>query len=131
MKTITWEKRFEIGIAEVDHEHRELIGLINKALASIDSGASEEEVVGYLGEINADISSHFALEERQMQDRHYPGMGAHKADHEELLDEIRDLMDGRADYPPEAFADHLSNWFLRHFSTEDVKFHRWLWNRPG
>lgn len=129
MKTITWEKRFEIGIAEVDHEHRELIGLINKALASIDAGTDDEDVAAHLGEINADISSHFALEERQMQDRHYPGMAAHKADHEELLDEIRDLMDGSAGYPTGELADRLSDWFLRHFSTEDVKFHRWLWEK--
>ena len=39
---------------------------------------------------------HFALEERIMRDSGYSEYEDHKDDHEELLDEIRDLMDGFA-----------------------------------
>jgi hemerythrin len=54
---------------------------------------SAERIEAFLGEIYARISAHFALEEKDMQARAYPERPAHKADHERLLDDLRDIMD--------------------------------------
>jgi hemerythrin len=39
------------------------------------------------------FSAHFALEERFMREHGYDQLALHKADHERLLDEIREIMD--------------------------------------
>lgn len=93
IRKIEWETRFETGIASVDHEHQELIEGINGFLASVTGDAVSREGQAALGEIYANISAHFALEERKMRDMAYPEYDAHKADHEGLLDDIRDIMD--------------------------------------
>lgn len=62
-----------------------------------------------------------------MRDMRYDRLEPHKADHESLLEDIRDIMDA---YDSGAYADygsvlsgHLNTWFARHFKTEDARLH--------
>ena len=84
---------------------------------------------GRLGEIYADISAHFALEERVMQERRYDALAEHKLDHERLLDDLRDMMDEQAAgrrLDDRRFGAALGQWFSGHFQTHDARFHRYL-----
>lgn len=129
MTLLAWRDEFRIGIDEVDEEHEQLIGLINALHAALRGERSGERVEEFLGEIYADISAHFALEERIMRSHRYDALAAHKADHERLLDVLRDLMDeqaGGAILDEQAFADRLAEWFSGHFRTHDARLHRHL-----
>ena len=129
MTLLLWRDDFRIGIDEVDQEHQELIGLINETHAALGSDRSGERVEAFLGEIFARISAHFALEEKAMQVRRYPDAAAHKADHERLLDDLRDLMDEQADgraLDEADFASRLEAWFGNHFRTFDARLHHFL-----
>jgi len=124
---IEWRDDFSMGLPEVDHEHREMIAMINTLQLEAAGGAENASVLAALGEIHARISAHFALEEKNMTSLGYEGYTEHKADHEKLLDDIRDIMDevetsGRFD--PAALGARLSAWFVGHFSTLDARFHR-------
>lgn len=124
---IQWEERFETGIASVDHEHREMVESINGFLAIIEGDVVSDKGQEVLGEIYADISAHFALEERKMRDMAYDAFDDHKADHERLLDDIRDIMDSVGIEQKDVVATlpaRLSDWFLGHFSTHDARLHR-------
>jgi hemerythrin len=130
MTLLAWSERFKLGIPAVDHEHKELIDLINTLHDQLGKEPSKEEVLGFLEEINAKINAHFALEEKVMRGLHYDELGAHKGDHEELLDGIRDIMD-RAETAPfselEAdLASQLKGWFGTHFATKDARLHHFL-----
>lgn len=127
MSLIEWKDEFSVGVAEVDHEHRELIGLINSLHDVIQTNADADQVLETLGEIYAQISAHFALEEKMMRASRYPAYGDHKEDHEVLLDELRDIMDEVEDdgsYDERRLADDLQRWFSLHFRTHDAKLHR-------
>jgi len=129
MTLLVWQESFSVGIAEVDHEHHELIELINSLHAALGTDRAGERVEAFLGEIFADISAHFALEERVMRERRYDALVEHKADHERLLDQLRDMMDAQAEgaeLDDAVFGDRLGNWFASHFSTHDARFHRHL-----
>ncbi|MBZ0216404.1 MAG: bacteriohemerythrin [Fimbriimonadaceae bacterium] len=130
MPLLEWKKSYEIGIDAVDHEHREMIDLINSLYEEMREGASEAEIIRFLGEIHTRISAHFALEENEMRSIGYHGYAAHKADHEDLLDEIRDIMDGYEDGEytdmKDKLADQLGNWFGEHFKSKDSMLHRFL-----
>ena len=129
MTLLQWQENFRVGIEEVDHEHRELIGLINSLHAALGGERAGERVEAFLGEIFADIAAHFALEERVMRERRYDALAEHKADHERLLDDLRDIMDAQADGALLDDADlsaRLSAWFGEHFQTHDARFHRHL-----
>lgn len=129
MSLIQWRDEYCTGIASVDHEHRELIELINSLHDDIASQTDREKVIGALGEIFAQISAHFALEERIMQDAHYSAFPEHKLDHETLLDELRDIMDSIEDngeFSEEELSVDLDRWFSDHFRTHDAKLHKLL-----
>lgn len=130
MVLVEWRDSFRTGIAAVDHEHERLIGLINEAGAALAGTAGRADVEACLGEIYARIAAHFALEEAVMRERGYDEYGDHKADHERLLDEIREIMEGARDAPRERLAcelgERLKSWFVVHFKTKDPRLHKML-----
>ena len=126
MALIEWRKEFETGVADVDHEHRELVDLINQLHEQVSAGASSDHVQDFLGEVFAKIAAHFALEESIMRKHAYDEYEAHKAEHEKLLDEIRDIMDGAiADYDT-ALSETVRDWFVNHFKSKDARLHKKL-----
>ena len=127
MSLIDWRKDFEVGVAEVDHEHRELIELINSLHELMDDDADHDRVLESLGEIYAQIAAHFALEEKMMRQTRYPALDEHKQDHETLLDELRDIMDEVEDdgtFDERQLSIDLERWFSDHFRTHDAKLHQ-------
>jgi len=128
MALVEWKDEFSVGVASVDHEHRELIGLINELHAGLASHPTKDAVSRMLGEIHAKIAAHFALEERIMRERRYDQYADHKADHERLLDDIRDIMDRHeadAYFNYEvALVAELGDWFTGHFGTKDARLHK-------
>ncbi len=124
---VYWRDEFSVGVPSIDHEHRELIDLINHIFEHLDGG-ERDVVIDELGETHARISAHFALEEQLMRDVTYDQLPDHKADHERLLDDIREIMDayeeGTYEQNKRAFAERLQHWFVEHFKTKDARFHR-------
>jgi hemerythrin-like metal-binding protein len=127
---VAWRDDFSVGIESIDYEHQELIRLINMILERLDVGGDPEEIADFLGEVHARIAAHFALEEQIMREQKYEQFSDHKADHERLLDDIREIMDAYearsyAEHK-EAFAKRLEDWFGLHFKTRDARLHRHL-----
>lgn len=130
MALVEWKEEYKLGIAAVDYEHQVLIRLINELHAAMSTATDKEAVSRGLGEIHAKISAHFALEERVMREHRYDEYADHKADHEHLLEEIRDIMDrfdAEADFNYEAaLAADLHKWFGEHFRSKDARLHKML-----
>lgn len=135
MALIEWQDNFSIGIASVDHEHRQMIDLINNLHGRLTAEAPKEEIRRFFGEIDAKIAAHFALEEKEMRDFRYDQFEDHKADHERLLDEIRDIaeaFESEADTEfSETLGPRLREWFTEHFSSKDARLHRFLAERTA
>lgn len=132
MTLIAWRDEFRTGIPAVDHEHAELIRLINETHAQLLAGRADAgATAAALGEILARISAHFALEEQIMRAHGYDFFAVHKAEHERLLDEIREIMEAQergafAGDAMQRLSQELSDWFSGHFRTQDARLHRLL-----
>ena len=129
MALIEWKDEFCVGIPDVDHEHQELIRLINNLHDAMSGENATISVMDFLGEIYSHVSAHFALEEKIMRTQKYDQYTDHKADHERLLDEMRDIMDDyeeSAYYSDEEFSAHIKRWFTEHFKTKDARLHKHL-----
>jgi hemerythrin len=135
MSLIPWQDEFNIGVPEVDFEHRCLIDLINRLHAALGTNAGAEAIQEFLGELHAQISAHFALEETIMNRLGYSRLGPHKEQHEALLDGILDILDSHrqgefVDYQ-DVLSERLRRWFVDHFSSEDSLLHRELHRRKS
>jgi hemerythrin len=134
MALLRWKSEYSVGIEAVDHEHRELIELINRLHERLSSeGSSATSVEAFFGDLLKNISAHFALEERFMRERRYDQLAQHKSDHERLLDELRDMMDGWIEGEKtvgDDLARQLDAWFSRHFEIHDARLHKALGPPP-
>jgi len=115
------------GIDSLDYEHRKLVGVMEALCDSFDRAESEHEVADLFGTLCAGTSAHFALEENIMREKKYAFYDAHKADHERLMNRIRDMMEA---YENGACTDCgtslracLEEWFADHVTNEDTELH--------
>ncbi len=126
MALLEWRDEFSVGDPAVDHEHRELIDLVNDTAGAILERGDAEIVDRAFGDLLKAISAHFAHEERQMRNAGYDELAQHKADHERLVDALRDIMDAAPDAPDRS-AEHLvevlGDWFAGHFKKHDSRLH--------
>src|SRR5262245_57731371 len=124
MRLLDWKDEYSVRIEAVDHEHKELIALINRLYAELESADARLTVLAFFGHLLKAFGAHFALEEKFMREHGYGRLDRHKADHERLLDELRDIMDA-FDHAVEVdsveLADRLDLWFSRHFRTHDAE----------
>lgn len=126
MSLLQWRDSFSVGVPAVDHEHQELIETINRLNDIAVAGGDAEQVIAVLGDIYAQISAHFALEERIMREAKYDGLAEHKAEHEALLDALLDIMDDIENddsYDEQILGRELDEWFSVHFRTQDARLH--------
>jgi hemerythrin-like metal-binding protein len=129
MKYLQWRKEFSIGVDSVDFEHQELMEIINLIYAELDNRRDVAQIRRTMGEVHAEVSGHFALEERIMRYARYEEFDAHKNDHEDLLDQIRTMMDAIENDPEHALdmlSEQLADWFSNHFATYDARLHKRL-----
>ena len=127
MALIQWCEEYSTGISGVDFEHQELIALINSMYEMLGDSPDKSSIINCLGDIYGRISSHFALEERWMEQHNYDEYQDHRQDHERLLDDIGDITDAvenSSKLNAEELREKLDNWFLIHFKTHDARLHK-------
>ena len=127
MALIEWRDEYRTGFRGIDYEHEELINQINSVYAMVEKSDARIEIVQGLGEIYGEIAAHFALEEQMMRRMRYSEYDEHRADHERLLDEIREIAEDyeeSTDLDRDEFKRRLHDWFQNHFSTHDARLHR-------
>ena len=126
MKYLQWSESFSVGVDSVDYEHQNLMDMINMIYAELEDRRDIAEITKTVSDVHAEISAHFALEERIMREAGYEEFEAHKNDHEDLLDQIRTMMDAIESDPEPALdmlSEQLADWFSKHFATFDARLH--------
>ncbi|MGA9575717.1 MAG: hemerythrin family protein [Lysobacterales bacterium] len=129
MAQIEWRQEFSVGNAAVDQEHELLIAQINHIYDQLRLPLDIFSIESLLTDLQADISSHFALEELLMEEAGFAEYEAHRQDHQRLLDQINDMIFHFAEDPEEGkhmLKNTLSDWFYHHFKSFDARLHQLL-----
>jgi len=118
---IPWDARYEVGIAVIDGQHREMVDIANRLLAGLGAGAERDDLVETLRELVRAAEHNVATEERLMQE-HGLSPAHHAGEHARLLEAIRrfDLkLDERGLGESARF---LHEWLLGHIDEDDRPF---------
>ncbi|MGE4505198.1 MAG: bacteriohemerythrin [Desulfovibrionaceae bacterium] len=146
---IQWSGSMEIGIEEIDAQHRELVAIINRlheaerALLAEEEGADlsdaelrkrrEAPMRECLQEMMRYAVGHFREEEAHMERVGWPGLGLHRGAHEAFLDQVQQLdhhvWQGRG--TPAEILDYLTSWLTRHIMHADKLFADYCADREG
>ncbi len=127
---VAWRSEYEMGIDELDVQHRELIGIM-EALHTAVMG-SNDSAAALLVELESSIRQHFELEERLMREHHYPFSADHIALHNsymnffiKLRDEIKTHV-GDPWYLGFRIKLSLADWMLNHSNRDDRHLGKFL-----
>lgn len=76
-----WHKGFEVGIVDVDRQHRELFERLEALVEAGTRGDGKESLAAMLDFLQQYVVHHFETEEALMKGGDYPGFAAHRAEH--------------------------------------------------
>lgn len=114
---IEWKASLELGVPEIDADHRTLVELLNRIKASNE----REEALIVLDQLESYADYHFAREEALMEECGYEFSGVHVREHRDLRFEVKnqieDLMADERDI--REVAQFMQRWLLRHIAGSD------------
>lgn len=129
MPLFIWKPSYELGIPEIDLDHRQLVGLINELYEAMKQGQGYELMNQILDRLIDYVGKHFAAEEGFMRAAHYPGMFDHEKEHQQFRASILEMdMRRRAGNAPPSIEllTYLKNWLSNHVTTVDKELGRYL-----
>jgi hemerythrin len=126
----TWQDRFNLGIPEIDKDHKILADLITRLHDAYASGNPEFNVGPVFYFLVDYARTHFAREETLMREVNFPGLVAHIAAHEALASRIEELtrryLAGDKKAVSNELLAFLHNWLHFHILEEDVAFRPYI-----
>jgi len=133
---ITWDPTLVTGVPEIDAQHEELFRRLDALLEAIRGGRSREEVGRTLAFLEDYASHHFAAEEARMQERGYPGLPDHRAEHQGFRTDLRALeAEFLRDGPTASLIirvnTQLTGWLRSHIYRTDRAMARFLTGAAG
>lgn len=132
-KAIDWQTDFELGIQDIDLQHRLFLNLINRLILSFELPGKEKQQAALLTELSAYARFHFVSEESIMLLEGYPGYAEHKQAHLQLLDQLSSRINMFHIGDPSQESAHLitflTSWFFAHTAHLDRQFALFLVKR--
>ncbi|NFV79408.1 bacteriohemerythrin [Magnetospirillum aberrantis] len=131
---IEWSDEFKLGLPAIDAEHKDLLDVCNLFLEAVEAGQSVAALAQVLDNMILRTRAHFLAEERLLDRHGYPGLVAHRTEHERLLLQAEAL---KARYTDAAQAEEIANltsetahflqtWLLDHIRTNDRPYRPFL-----
>lgn len=122
---IPWTAAIQVGVKEIDDQHKELFERINQCFTSLESGAKRSEIAGAIGFMRAYVLRHFRDEERLQRHLNYPQYESHKKEHELFESRLQDLSQRLIKEGPtpefvQEFEALSVNWLLNHIRVRDT-----------
>jgi hemerythrin len=84
MPILEWNDALDIGVTDMNQEHKKLLALMNELYDKNASGATKASLSKTLNELAAYTTQHFADEEAYLEKIGYPELSKHKWIHHEV-----------------------------------------------
>jgi len=117
-----WREEYAYGIASMDADHQELLGMARGMMRALHEGEPEEEVRRLLEEALDALRRHMSAEEDLLRQARYPGLAGHKREHDDItraLLEYREHVASGAARVDESVVEFVYHWFVTHMRHED------------
>jgi len=129
MPIAIWSPAYITGDATVDAQHQKLFQLVNELHHGIVSGHGKDVMGPVLRGLASYTIEHFATEERLMATASYPNLPRHKAKHDGLTKQVKDLLrefEAGNLALPSTLSKFLADWLTHHIREEDMELIHWL-----
>ncbi|SFN07657.1 bacteriohemerythrin [Marinobacter pelagius] len=119
-----WSKELEVGIGEIDEQHKWLVDLTNQLHDALEGGADQEKTSEILESLMDYTMNHFIVEEDLFLRLGYPETDAHKAEHNKFTGQIMNLIERHenGDSAGEETLELLKDWLTHHILKVDKAY---------
>ena len=129
MAFIIWVDRYNVGIDEIDIQHKKLVELINVLFDTISLKDRKEALNKAFTELVNYTIYHFKLEEELMKTHHFPEYDSHKKEHLAFVDKVNNYIRTLKIEDTKALLEiinFLKNWLLNHILINDKKYVKYV-----
>jgi hemerythrin len=125
--SIKWRSDLEIGIEEIDNQHKALVNAVNDFLQACTQGKGKEEVGKTLNFLSDYVVTHFNYEQEYQKKYGYPKYEQHLNMHQSFLEEADNMkkkfeQEGPSLHFTVQFSKKVVNWIITHIGGADAEF---------
>jgi len=120
-----WSPEYSVGIQTIDDQHLELVNILNRLFVAVSKREGDKVIAEILDALTGYTQTHFALEERLLQQAKYKDFDAHKEEHRKLLEQLDQLCKKHLlEEKPIYFEmlNFLRTWLKEHIQGVDTKY---------
>ncbi len=123
---LNWSPSFEIGVLEIDAQHRTLIERVNQFSKAVESGEPYDRLEELFLYLTRYAVEHFDAEERYMAGVNYPELAEHAEQHAAFKRRLRSLVpqwdsEGASRAMVLALLGFLDSWLVDHILRTDQR----------
>ncbi len=131
MVLIEWSEELELGIPEIDEQHKKLVEMLNEFYTELEEGHKREAIEHFLQNLEDYLNYHLDYEEKFMEEKGFPETENHKKVHQMFkklyAEEKKRYMDG----DPKALRELVAftfSWLFSHIMKTDRKYAEYINN---
>ena len=129
--TLSWSSDIEIGVAEIDQEHKKIVEHFQKLYSLMKEGKGLEYFAELLVFLEYYVDEHFEHEEKLQLDCGYPQLEEHKAIHNDFKAQVKELIVYYKDKEVKnldliKLNLIIKEWLVHHILIEDKKIKDFL-----
>ena len=119
-----WRPDFNLGISEIDKQHRKIVELINTLSQAFANKTARQKLGDIFEELLAYADYHFQAEEALFQSSNFPFSEEHIALHRKFVAKVQDLRQKHQEDKPVTFRvlGFLKDWLTNHILDADREY---------
>lgn len=124
-KLFDFDKEFKLGIEQIDHEHIQLVEMLNEVHARMSAGQKESARQYFTETLAGYVNEHFAREEQFMESFAYPALEEHRKIHANFRQSFQEMLPSLENADEAAFRKALTDaftWIITHIGKTDKKY---------
>ncbi|NLL45348.1 MAG: hemerythrin family protein [Clostridiales bacterium] len=123
-----WKDKYELGVPQIDAQHKELFRRVESFLQALRSGDSWDEKIPKINEtlefMKKYVVEHFHDEEEYQKSVNFPGYEAHKQLHIGMVNYVQEVakqyeQSNNNEDLMQQFGGRLLSWLINHVAAED------------
>lgn len=125
MALINWDSTLQIGIEEIDNQHKKLVELLNTLFDAMQNGRSKDVLGKILNELTSYTVMHFKTEEKYFEKFGFEDEIDHLAAHASFVSKVSkfkaEFDSGNAAVSQDLLR-YLKDWITKHINVSDRKY---------
>lgn len=125
MALVTWDPSFSVKVTRCDDDHKKLFALMNTLHDAMSLGKGAKVVQQVVQELLEYTKFHFTAEEALLEQTGYPGLSAHRLQHQQFVKQIEQFqkdLEVSAVGKAVSVLTFLKDWLSKHIKQTDQKY---------